>query len=102
MGAKRLAVAAMLVLITGCSHQALWTKPGATQKDFDADRSDCLRQAGSGSSSQDAYNSCMMGRGYSQTVPATATRTNTAATERNAGAAGPVQFAELLPVGMLQ
>lgn len=102
MDPKRLVFAAAMVLVTGCSHQFVWTKTGATQNDFDADRRACLNEAGSGASSQQAYNSCMMAHGYNQNATAPAAHPDDAKTEPTSEMPGSVQFAELLPTGMLQ
>ena len=35
----------LAILITGCAHQYMWVKPGASQSEFHADNYECQREA---------------------------------------------------------
>jgi hypothetical protein len=105
MNGKLLAFAAALVLVSSCASNSggVWTKPGATQKDFDADRAGCLPAGQSGG--QSAYDACMTGRGYTWqgSQPKAIAAAPTMAPSPSAMPTGtPPQFAEIMPTAMLE
>lgn len=72
-------------LLVGCAEPLMWTKPGATQADFNRDSYECQKDAyatggavylGYGVTTRTAnsgmYNQCMVVRGYTQQRPSAA------------------------------
>lgn len=61
----------VVLLITGCATQTYWEKPGASAREFEADRGQCQAQAFSAPGMYTVqvamiYNACMRGKGWYQ------------------------------------